>query len=208
MDNCKENENCNKFTNDEKIAEVSEKEHDDDNDENDENNSNHVDDQIENIDDDDDDDELSSDENMCENSSSDADDEDDNDEIVKQLLKQLLTVNKIKKQENAKKDKKFIPSVKKFLKYDMQTKSVKLTPRIVKHLTYLAKMILNNKISIDTDHSDRRLLTHLTTGKITEKDKKVLLIEDYRLHSCFKDAVKVIEDSLKENGRSKKVTSG
>ncbi len=108
---------------------------------------------------------------MCANSSSDADDEDDNDEIVKQLLKQLLTVNKIKKQENAKKDKQFIPSVKKFLKYDMQTKSVKLTARIVKHLTYLARMILNSKISIETDHSDRRLLTQLVAGKIPEKVK-------------------------------------
>ncbi len=199
MDNCEENanENCTEFANDEEVAEIDEKE-------NDENDSDHVDVQIDNNDDND---EPSSDESMCENSSSDADDEDDNDEIVKQLLKQLLTVNKIKKQENAKKDKRFIPSVKKFLKYDMQTKSEKLTPRIIKHLTYLAKMILNNKISVDTDHSDRRLLTHLATGKIAEKDKKVLLIEDYRLHSCFKDAVKVIEDSVKENGRSKKVAS-
>ncbi len=119
----------------------------------------------------------------------------------------MLTVNKIKKQENTKKDKQFFPSVKKFLKYDMQTKSEKLTTRIVKHLTYLAKMILNNKISVETDHSDRRLLTQLVAGKIPKKDKKVLLIEDYRLHSCFRDAVKVIEDSVKENGRSKKITS-
>ena len=119
----------------------------------------------------------------------------------------MLTVNKIKKQENTKKDKQFIPSVKKFLKYDMQMKSEKLTTRIVKHLTYLAKMILNNKISVETDHSDRRLLTQLVAGKIPKKDKKVLLIEDYRLHSCFRDAVKVIEDSVKENGRSKKITS-
>ena len=89
----------------------------------------------------------------------------------------------------------------------MQTKSVKLTARIVKHLTYLARMILNSKISIETDHSDRRLLTQLVAGKIPEKDKIVLLIEDYRLHSCFRDAVKVIEDSVKENGRGKKVAS-
>ena len=197
MDNCEENanENCENPTDNEEVAEVV--------DEKDEVASAHG---SNSGNKDDENDPISSDESMCANSSSDADDE-ENDEIVKQLLKQLLTVNKIKKQENAKKDKQFIPCVKKFLKYDMQTKSEKITARIVKHLTYLARMILNNKISIETDHSDRRLLTQLVTGKIPQKDKKVLLIEDYRLHSCFRDAVKVIEESVKENGRSKKVAS-
>ena len=58
------------------------------------------------------------------------------------------------------------------------------------------------------DHSDHRLLRQLVAGKIPEKDKKVLLIEDYRLHGCFRNASKTIEDSVKENGRaSKKITT-
>ena len=190
MDNCEENvnENCENPTDNEEAVEVVDEKHEIASAHNSNSgNNNDVDEDNPN--------KLSSDESMCANSSSDADDEDDeNDEIVKQLLKQLLTVNKIKKQEIAKKDKQFIPCIKKFLKYDMQTKSEKLTTRIVKHLTYLARMILNNKISIETDHSERRLLAHLVAGKIPEKDKKVLLIEDYRLHSCFRDAIKVIEE--------------
>ncbi len=58
------------------------------------------------------------DESVAENislSSSDDEDNEDNDEIEKQLLKQLLTVSKIKKKENTKKNPVY-PVTKKILK--------------------------------------------------------------------------------------------
>jgi hypothetical protein len=139
--------------------------------------------------------------------SSSDEDEENNNEFVKELLKQLLSVNKIKKREDMKKNKQFIPSIKKYLKYDMKTRGQKLTPKITRNLKFLASSILNGKIPVSIDHSDRRTLRHILSNKTHALDKKLVLVEDYRLHSCFKEAIRIIEKNLKgeeKNGRIRK----
>ncbi len=92
----------------------------------------------------------------------------------------------------------------------MATKGQKLTPTVIKNLKFLANSILNGKIPVKIDHSDRRTLRQIVSNKTHENDKKVVLVEDYRLHGRFKEALKMIENNIiKEIRRnSKQIASG
>ncbi len=92
----------------------------------------------------------------------------------------------------------------------MATKGQKLTPAVIKKFKFLANSILNGKIPVKIDHSDRRTLRQIVSNKTHENDKKVVLVEDYRLHGCFKEALKIIQNNIKKEngGNSKQIATG
>jgi hypothetical protein len=62
----------------------------------------------------------------------------------------------------------------------------KLTPNIAKNLKSFSS-ILNCKIPVTIDHSYCRTPIHILSSKTHALDKTLVLIEDYCLHSCFKE---------------------
>ena len=99
------------------------------------------------------------DENIFLSSSDENDDIDDNN-----LLDFLMTYNKLKHRNKQKKEGKFLPLLKNFLKASIEHKK-EIYERNEKRLTarfrYVAKNILDKKIPVDLTHSEKHVLQKL-----------------------------------------------
>ena len=127
------------------------------------------------------------DENIFLSSSNENDDIDDNN-----LLDFLMTYNKLKHRNKQKKEGKFLPLLKNFLKASIEHKK-EIYERNEKRLTarfrYVAKNILDKKIPVDLTRSEKHVLQKLVNNKYKKFDRKILFIEIFHLHSVFERAV-------------------
>ena len=123
------------------------------------------------------------DENIFLSSSDENDDIDDNN-----LLDFLMTYNKLKHRNKQKKEGKFLPLLKNFLKASIEHKK-EIYERNEKRLTarfrYVAKNILDKKIPVDLTRSEKHVLQKLVNNKYKKFDRKILFIENFHLHSVF-----------------------
>ena len=173
----------------EKLADDDDDDDDDDNDDDDD-----QDDNDDDVDDVNDDDNIKvaavgdEDENIFLSSSDENDDDiDDNN-----LLDFLMTYNKLKHKNKQKKEGKFLPILKNFLKASIEHKK-EMYERNEKRLTarfrYVAKNILDKNILIDLTRSEKHVLQKLVNNKYKKFDRKILFIENFHLHSVFERAV-------------------
>ena len=130
------------------------------------------------------------DENIFLSSSDENDDIDDNN-----LLDFLMTYNKLKHRNKQKKEGKFLPLLKNFLKASIEHKK-EIYERNEKR-RYVAKNILDKKIPIDLMRSEKHVLQKLVNNKYKKFDRKILFIENFHLHSVFERAVCLLKKEQK-----------
>ena len=136
--------------------------------------------------------------------------EENNNELDEEAINSFITQLFELKRNNLKKKRegKVIPSVKKYLKLDFEGKGENLTPFVTKNLLHICELILSDKIHVDVSHSDRGVIEHIVDKDTPMKDIKFTLVEDFRIHSYIRKAVKQLEEIQQQeqrqiNGRKK-----
>ena len=127
------------------------------------------------------------DENIFLSSSDENDDIDDNN-----LLDFLMTYNKLKHRNKQKKEGKFLPLLKNFLKASIEHKKEiyeRNEKRLAARFRYVVKNILDKKIPVDLTCLEKHVLQKLVYNKYKKFDRKILFIENFYLHSVFERAV-------------------
>ena len=126
---------------------------------------------------------------------------DENDDIDDtNLLDFLMTYNKLKHRNKQKKERKFLPLLKNFLKASIEHKK-EIYERNEKRLTarfrYVTKNVLDKKIPVDLTHSEKHVLQKLVNNKYKKFDGKILFIQNFQLHSVFERAVCLLKKEQK-----------
>jgi hypothetical protein len=136
-----------------------------------------------------DDDSDTNDENVDGDDNDDDDDDDSN--AVKTIIKELI---EYKRSEALKhKASRFIPATKKYLKSSFIEKTERITPNVVNNLLYLYENIVSGKIPVDISRADKGLMRHILDKSMPHADVKLFLVEDWRLHFYFQEALDIIE---------------
>ena len=191
--------------------EVPNEAHDDDDDDDDEQNITESDDNNEDNNDDD-----------CENTAYDGDDEmveeeeeegeydDDDDnhlanEPYRLFFQQILEAQK--KDMKKRKQERFLPLVKGFLKasFSKKEKMMNDNPRIIGHMVFLCRNIINGKIQCSITGADKALMTLIADKHTDRQDVRLHLLEDYRIHYYCNEALRNCE-TLRENGGRREKT--
>ncbi|CAB3987890.1 Hypothetical predicted protein [Paramuricea clavata] len=140
------------------------------------------------------------------------DDDDDNDdenitgentldeEALNSFIAQLFDLKK--KNVQKKRESRLIPSINRFLNYDIDEKGNNLTPQIVKNLLHVCDLIYHNKIEVKTHPSDLEVLEYILDKDTPQKDVKFTLVEDFRIHAHIRKAVKILESVVKNGGNN------
>ncbi|CAB3978335.1 Hypothetical predicted protein [Paramuricea clavata] len=128
-----------------------------------------------------------------------SDDDDDgqlDEQVIQGFLRHLVQLQEqvVKK----KKENRLIPCVSNFLKLDFDQKSQQISPTIIRHLLHVCELIVRDKLDIKIDHGDRGVLEHITSKDCPKKDIKFTLVEDMRIHSYIRKAVRQLE-AIKQN---------
>ena len=122
----------------------------------------------------------------------DNDDDDDDSNAVKTIIKELI---EYKRSEALKrKESRFIPATKKYLKSSFIEKTERITPNVVNNLLDLCENIVSVKyLSIYHVLADEGLMRHILDKSTPHADVKLFLIEDWRLHFYFHEALDILE---------------
>ena len=138
-----------------------------------------------------------------------ADDENENtldQEAITTFIQQLFTLQK--KNIQKKRESRLIPSLNKFLRYDIDEKGANITPQMVTNLLHVCELIYTNKIDVKTHPSDLEVMEYILDKDTLQKDIKFTLVEDFHIHAYIRKAVKILEGLRKKEingGNSKKV---
>ena len=143
----------------------------------------------------------------------DDDDDDDDDNLAHEpyrlFFQQLLEAQK--KDIKKRKQERFLPLVKGFLKASFAKKEKMITdnPRIIGHMVFLCRNIINGKIPCSITGADKALMTLIADKHTDRQDVRLHLLEDYRIHYYCNEALRNCEN-LRENGgrREKTDTDG
>jgi hypothetical protein len=133
----------------------------------------------------DDNDAGNDDEVNYENNDDDDDDDDDNDKRKK------------RKQE------RFLPLIKSYLKasFAKREKMFNDNPQIIRHLVFLCRNIVNEKIPSSISGADKALMTLIADKHTPKEDVRLHLLEDYRILYYCGEALRACETSRSlENG--------
>ncbi|CAB3977265.1 Hypothetical predicted protein [Paramuricea clavata] len=134
--------------------------------------------------------------NVC-NDVVDDDDELD-DKVMQGFLKHLMQLQE--QMEKKKKESRFLPCISNYMKLDFEQRSERISPTIIRHLLHVCRLILTNTFdNIKIDNGDRGVLEHITSKDCPKKDIKYTLVEDIRIHSYIRKAVRQLEDIKKKN---------
>ena len=148
-------------------------------------------------------------ENNYENNDGDDDDDDHDDlshEPHRLFFQQLIDAQK--KDIKKRKQERFLPLVRSYLKasFAKREKMLNDNPQIIRHLFFLCRNIINDKIPCSISGADKALMA-LIADKHTEKeDVRLHLLEDYRIHYYCGEALPACETSrsLENGGRREK----
>ena len=149
----------------------------------------------------------------CENDNddddNDNDDDDDDDNLANEpyrlFFQQLLEAQK--KDIKKRKQERFLPLVKGFLKASFAKKEKMMTdnPRIIGHTVFLCRNIINGKIQCSITGADKALMTLIADKHTDRQDVRLHLLEDYRIHYYCNEALRNCE-TLRENGGRREKT--
>ncbi|CAB4003039.1 Hypothetical predicted protein, partial [Paramuricea clavata] len=128
--------------------------------------------------------------------SDDDDDEQLDEQVIQGFLQHLIQLQE--KVVKKKKESRLIPCVSNFLRLDFDQKSQQISPTIIRHLLHVCELIVRDKLDIKIDHGDRGVLEHITSKDCPKKDIKFTLVEDMRIHSYIRKAVRQLE-AIKQN---------
>jgi hypothetical protein len=139
----------------------------------------------------------------------DDDDDDDDDNLAHEpyrlFFQQLLEAQK--KDIKKRKQERFLPLVKGFLKASFAKKEKMITdnPRIIGHMVFLCRNIINGKIPCSITGADKALMTLIADKHTDRQDVRLHLLEDYRTHYYCNEALRHCE-TLRENGGRREKT--
>jgi hypothetical protein len=139
----------------------------------------------------------------------DDDDDDDDDNLAHEpyrlFFQQLLEAQK--KDIKKRKQERFLPLVKGFLKASFAKKEKMITdnPRIIGHMVFLCRNIINGKIPCSITGADKALMTLIADKHTDRQDVRLHLLEDYRTHYYCNEALPHCE-TLRENGGRREKT--
>jgi hypothetical protein len=141
-------------------------------------------------------------EEECDNYDDNYDDNDNDDlahEPYRLFFQQLLEAQK--KDIKKRKQERFLPLVKGFLKASFAKKEKMMTdnPRIIGHTVFLCRNIINGKIQCSITGADKALMTLIADKHTDRQDVRLYLLEDYRIHYYCNEALRNCE-TLRENG--------
>ena len=147
-------------------------------------------------------------EEECDNYDDNYDDNDNDDlahEPYRLFFQQLLEAQK--KDIKKRKQERFLPLVKGFLKASFAKKEKMMTdnPRIIGHTVFLCRNIINGKIQCSITGADKALMTLIADKHTDRQDVRLHLLEDYRIHYYCNEALRNCE-TLRENGGRREKT--
>ena len=137
------------------------------------------------------------------------DDNDDDDDLSHEpyrlFFQQLLEAQK--KDIKKRKQERFLPLVKSYLKASFSKKENMMNnnPRIIGHMVFLCRNIINGKIPCSISGADKALMTLIADKHTDRQDVRLYLLEDYRIHYYCNEALRNCE-TLRENGGRREKT--
>jgi hypothetical protein len=152
----------------------------------------------------DDNDAGNDDEVNYENNDDDDDDDNDNDlahEPYRLFFQQLIDAQK--KDIKNRKQERFLPLIKSYLKasFAKREKMFNDNPQIIRHLVFLCRNIVNEKIPSSISGADKALMTLIADKHTPKEDVRLHLLEDYRILYYCGEALRACETSHSlENG--------
>jgi hypothetical protein len=139
----------------------------------------------------------------------DDDDDDDNDlahEPYRLFFQQLIDAQK--KDIKKRKQERFLPLIKSYLKasFAKREKMFNDNPQIIRHLVFLCRNIVNEKIPSSISGADKALMTLIADKHTPKEDVRLHLLEDYRILYYCGEALRACETSrsLENGGRCEK----
>ena len=138
------------------------------------------------------------------------DDDDDDDlshEPYRLFFQQLIDAQK--KDIKKRKQERFLPTVRSYLKasFAKREKMLNDNPQIIRHLVFLCKNIINDKIPCSISGADKALMTLIVDKHTAKEDVRLHLLEDYHIHYYCGEALRACETSRSlENGGQREKT--
>jgi hypothetical protein len=139
----------------------------------------------------------------------DDDDDDDNlsHEPYRLFFQQLIDAQK--KDIKKRKQERFLPLVKSYLKasFAKREKMLNDNQQITRHLVFLCRDIINDKIHSCISGADKALMVYIADKHTEKEDVRLHLLEDYRIHYYCSEALRACETSRSsENGGRREKT--
>jgi hypothetical protein len=132
------------------------------------------------------------------------DDDDNNDDAVlpySLFFQQLIEAQK--KDIQKRKQERFAPLMKLYLKasFAKKDKMLRDSPQIIRHFVFLCRNVIEGKIPSSITGADKALMRFIADKHTPKEDVRLYLLEDFRQHHYCSEALSVCE-----NGRRREKT--